>query len=161
MNRLTFEEYRWLWDLVSRKPFLTLFPLHLDVELTSHCNLRCRMCFQQHMESKRSHMNLEVFQKIIDEGSREGLCGLKLQSRGESLLHPQIMECLAYAKQKNILDIHLTTNGLLLTDDIISGLVDNGLNLLILSFDFEHAAAAKMTQDEYIKYFHGSYIKNM
>lgn len=149
---LDFAEYRSLWSLVSRKPFLTGFPLHLDVELTSRCNLRCKMCFQQHIEGRRTDMSEEVFKKMVDEGAREGLCAMKLQSRGESLLHPKVLDFLGYAKEKGILDLHLTTNGLLLKEEKIKGLIDNGLDLLILSFDEEHREACRMEKKEYIDF---------
>ncbi|CAB1074889.1 hypothetical protein D1AOALGA4SA_2709 [Olavius algarvensis Delta 1 endosymbiont] len=91
MHRLTFQEYRTLWDLISKKPFLTGFPLHLDIELSSKCNLRCENCFQNHIHSKRQNMEPDTYRQIIDEGVEEGLCALKLQSRGESLVHPNII----------------------------------------------------------------------
>lgn len=138
-----------LWDLVSRRPFLTGFPIHLDIELTSRCNLKCEMCYQQHIQEKRMDMSEHIFKKIVDEGTQESLCSMKLQSRGESLLHKKILELLAYAKNKGVIDVHITTNGLLLKDDTIKGLIDNGLDLLIISYDDEHAAAATMKKSDY------------
>lgn len=152
MNTLSFEEYRTLWDIVARKPFLTGFPLHLDVELTSRCNLSCEMCFQKHMKGKRVDMAEGVFRKIVDEGVLEGLCAMKLQSRGESLLHPKVVSFLEYAKKKGVLDIHITTNGLLLTDDLLDGLTGAGLNLLILSYDLDHCKSARMSEREYTSF---------
>ncbi len=149
MSYLTFEEYRMLWDLVSRKPFLTGFPLHLDVELTSRCNLKCKMCFQQHIEEKREDMSEQVFQKIVNEGVQEGLCSMKLQSRGESLLHKRLLDFLAYSKKAGIIDVHITTNGLLLTEKIIKGVVGNDLDMLIISYDDAHSEAASMRKSEY------------
>lgn len=149
MSCLSFNEYRDLWDLVSRKPFLTGFPLHLDIELTSRCNLRCAMCFQRHIEAKRADMPDTVFKKIIDEGVEEGLCAIKLQSRGESLLHPGVFDLLTYAKQRGILDVHITTNALLLNEDKIKNLVDSGLDLLIISYDKFHCDASALDEQEY------------
>ena len=91
INSLTFEEYRHLWNLVSKKPFLTGFPLNLDIELSSYCNLKCEMCFQQYIEEKRGFMKDTLFKKIVDEGASEGLCAIKLQSRGESLTHTKVI----------------------------------------------------------------------
>jgi len=141
-----------LWDLVSRRPFLTGFPIHLDIELTSRCNLRCEMCFQRHMEEKREDMPAETFKRIVDEGVEEGLCSMKLQSRGESMIHHDILDLLAYTKKRGVLDVHITTNGLLLNDNKIKGLVENGLDLFILSYDKEHAKASVMILDEYTKF---------
>jgi radical SAM protein with 4Fe4S-binding SPASM domain len=153
MSHVTFQEYRYLWDLVSKKPFLTGFPLHLDVELTSRCNLRCEMCFQRHMEEKRADMREAVFRSIVDEGVEEGLCAMKLQSRGESLLHPRLIDYIAYAKDKGILDVHITTNGLLLNEQKIKGMVDCGLDLLIISFDRFHCESSGKDEREYREFF--------
>ena len=149
MSDLSFDEYRVLWDLVSRKPFLTGFPLHLDVELTSRCNLKCKMCFQQHIEGKREDMSEQVFQKIVNEGVQEGLCSMKLQSRGESLLHKKLLDFLAYSKKAGIIDVHITTNGLLLTEEIIKGVVESNLDMLVISYDDAHAEAASIRKSEY------------
>ena len=148
---MNFEEYRYLWNLVSRKPFLTSFPIHLDLELTARCNLKCKMCFQNYMLDTKSIMSEELFKNIIDEGTQSGLCSIKLQSRGESMMHPKIVELLGYAKEKGVLDVHLTTNGLLLKGKKLDGLVEAGLDLLILSYDRDHAEAAHMTEDDYTK----------
>ena len=94
-------------------------------------------------------MSLDVYRRIIDEGVEQGLCALKLQSRGESLIHPDILECVAYAKEKGVLDVHITTNGLLLSDEMARGLVENGLDLLVLSYDDFHMNASSMGEDEY------------
>ena len=157
MNILDYEEYRTLWKLTEKKPFLTGFPLHLDIELTDACNLKCSFCFQNFMEYKRSMMPYELFTKIIDEGSEEGLAAIKLQSRGESFLHPRIADCIKYAKEKDILDVQVTTNAILLDDEKIDLIVKNGLDMLIISYDIEHAEATRktskpLTNEEYTKF---------
>lgn len=152
MPRLTYEEYRYLWGLVSKTPFLTGFPLHLDVEISSRCNLTCDFCFQHHMTNKKGNMSFELFKKIVDEGVEEGLCGLKLQSRGEALMNSKFLEFLSYAKERRIMDVHVTTNGLLLTDEKLREAVNSGLDLLIFSYDVHHADSTKMTLDEYTKF---------
>ncbi|GEM_PF-5531039 len=60
-----------------------------------------------------------------------------------------IIDCVSYAKEKGVLDIHITTNGLLLTDDLAKGLVENGLNLLVLSYDRYHMKASSLGEVEY------------
>jgi len=97
------------------------------------------------MEYKRSVMPYEMFTKIIDEGAEESLAAIKLQSRGESFLHPKIAECIKYAKDKGILDVQVTTNAILLTDEKIDLIVKNGLDMLIISYDVQHAEATRKT----------------
>ena len=40
----------------------------------------------------RGFMKEKLFKKIIDEGISNGLCAIKLQSRGEAMMHPKIFE---------------------------------------------------------------------
>ena len=145
MKKRTYEEYRKFWKELEREPIKTDFPVHLDIELTDACNLKCSFCFQNFMEYKRSLMPYETFTKIIDEGSQNGLCAIKLQSRGESFLHPKIAECIKYAKDNGILDIQVTTNALLLNDEKIDLVVKNGLDVFIISYDLVHAEATRKT----------------
>ena len=42
----TFNDYRKYWSKAINAETLTNFPLHLDIELTSDCNLKCKMCWQ-------------------------------------------------------------------------------------------------------------------
>jgi MoaA/NifB/PqqE/SkfB family radical SAM enzyme len=161
MNILDYEEYRSLWKLTEEKPFLTGFPLHLDVELTDACNLKCSFCFQNFMEYKRSIMPFELFAKIIDEGVEEGLAAIKLQSRGESFLHPKIADCIKYAKDKGVLDVQVTTNAILLDDEKIDLIVKNGLDMLIISYDLEHAEATLKTKDPMTHEEYTSFIQSV
>ena len=47
------------------------FPKVIDIELTNHCDLNCRMCSRQLMTRKLGYMNINIFNKIIrKEGSK-------------------------------------------------------------------------------------------
>jgi hypothetical protein len=134
-----YERYRALWEVVTREKLLTSFPLHLDVELSGKCNLRCEYCFQNGMiTGPLGFMKMDSFKTIIDEGATRGLCGLKLQVRGESFLHKQLIECIEYAKQAGIVDVQITTNATLLNSEKNRKLIDSGLDFLIFSFDTHH-----------------------
>ena len=41
-----FDDYRQKWDGAINAKFLSDFPIHIDLELTSNCNLKCEMCWQ-------------------------------------------------------------------------------------------------------------------
>ena len=141
----TWLEYRDLWHRASALEVLTTSPLHLDVELTSACNLRCSMCWQDGLlETPKGYMAADLYHKIIDEAVAQGTRSIKLQVRGESLLHPKIHEFAQYAKDAGILDIQLTTNGTLLnTREKIEKLLDAPLEKLVFSIDPEHDKSAR------------------
>lgn len=96
------------------------------------------------MTSKLGLMKDELFKKVIDHGVTQGLCAIKLQSRGESLLHPRIADLASYAKTAGIMDLQLTTNGFLLANgEKMERLLTSGLTKLIFSIDDGHDASAK------------------
>ena len=70
------------------------FPLVIYVEASSLCNLACTFCphYIDPAGLHKQNMELDVFKKIIDEGVKNGLCAIKLQSRGEAMMHPKIFE---------------------------------------------------------------------
>ena len=67
----------------------------LDLEATTHCNLKCFMCFQSYDAPKADIMDIKLFKKIIDEGFQKGLCSIKTQYRGERLLYTAMTEMIS------------------------------------------------------------------
>lgn len=109
-------------------------PIRLWVELTSLCNYRCIMCPNKDLGKKdKGFMDFDLYQKIIDE-AREYVFDINLAHRGESLLHPKLIEAISYAK-KSGLYTRLHTNGSLLTGNLSRRLIQSGLDRLSFSFD--------------------------
>ena len=99
-----FRLYRELWQKTGNFKILTNFPLHLDIELSGVCNLKCDFCFQNGLiDNPLGIMEFDLYKRIIDEGVEKGLCAVKLQIRGESFLHPRFFDCVAYAKNKGVI----------------------------------------------------------
>ena len=134
-----FRKYRELWSMAGKQAVLTDFPLHLDIELSSLCNLKCKNCFQNGlMSGPRGFMEFDLFRKVITEGVARGLCAVKLQVRGESFLHPQLVECIRFAKAAGIMDVQITSNSTIMDEPLAMRLVDSGLDGIIFSFDSHH-----------------------
>lgn len=134
-----FQLYRDLWQRSGNYEILTHFPLHLDIELAGICNLSCESCFQNGLiKAPLGIMAFNLFEHIIDEGLKNGLCATKLQIRGESFLHPRLFDCIAYAKQRGVMDVQITTNGTLLNQDNINKIMSSELDAIILSVDGHH-----------------------
>jgi len=113
------------------------FPLFLDIEATSSCNLRCPHCVQTYAGFKRGYMKWAMYKRIIDEAVEHGCYGCKYHTigRGEPLLHKDIVNMIAYAKLQGMIDVYLNTNGSLLTEKKIKGLLDAGLDMIVFSID--------------------------
>lgn len=133
-----FLEYRRRWHEYPRNFIVGEFPIHLDIETTNACNLRCPFCavtFKNWGPYRRGYMDLSLFRRIIDEGVENGLCSLKLSLRGEPMLHPKIGEMVAYAKERGIMDVYFNTNATLLDEDKINQLIDSGLDRISISVE--------------------------
>lgn len=130
-----YSEYRRKWEEYPLQRKIDLFPIHLDIEVTSACNLKCPFCITTHANLKNGLMNYELFKKIIDEGSKKGLYSIKLNWRGEPLIHPKISDMVLYAKEKGIIDVFMNTNATLLTKEKAKSLIDSRLDRIIISFE--------------------------
>jgi len=112
------------------------FPSAILLELTNRCNLLCNMCPRNQLTRKEQDMDFNIFKKVIDEISYHKIEGLWLFNLGESLLHPQFFEMLAYVnKYPRIHPLWLSTNGLKLTKDTTEKLLNSGLDFLNISLN--------------------------
>jgi radical SAM protein with 4Fe4S-binding SPASM domain len=135
--------YRKKWSEIPKLMTITDFPIHLDIETTSYCNLECPMCPRtiqmkegiDYLPGKDVVFPMETYKKIIDESAENGLCSLKLQYLGEPLGDPLIVERIKYAKDKGIMDVMFNTNASLLTKEMSHRLLEAGLDDIFFSVD--------------------------
>jgi len=124
------------WNYFHRFRIVPAFPLNVDIESSSSCNINCDHCFRQYMQIPESgNMDMGLYHKIVDECAQYHLFTLKFSMRGEPTLHPQINEMVDYAKKKGIKEVWVNTNGSLLTPQLAEGFVRSGLDCLTISFD--------------------------
>jgi radical SAM protein with 4Fe4S-binding SPASM domain len=132
--------YRADWDAIPREKRETDFPLHLDIETTNICNLRCPMCPRTILLaadefSDLGFMTKSEYQDIIDQAVAAGVKSIKLNYLGEPLSHPDVIWQVAYAKEKGVLDVMMNTNASLLSEETGAELLKAGLDNLFVSFD--------------------------
>ena len=132
-----YEEYRKKWFDYPENFHVSDFPLFLDIEATSSCNLSCPHCVQTYAGFRKGYIPWDLYEKIIDEASEAGCYGCKYHTigRGEPLLHKELVKMIAYAKKKGMIDTYLNTNGILLTRQRIKALLDAGLDQIVFSVD--------------------------
>lgn len=138
----TYQEYRRKWQDNPKNFIVERGPIHLDIETSSACNLRCPMCsctVEQNKGINRAYnpgfMSMELFKKVLDDAAEVGVYSIKLNWRGEPLLNPNIVEMVQYAKKKGIIDIMINTNAVLLDEKIGRGLIEAGLDKIFFSVD--------------------------
>jgi len=139
---------KWEKFLVHRYKFkkypstklLSEFPVHVAIEPTSVCNLRCTMCFQVDdtfgkNKNFMGFMKWDLFKKIVDEIENNNGQAVTFASRGEPTLHKQFPEMLDYCKKKNFVDIKVNTNATKMDDKLIHSILSANVTTIVYSVD--------------------------
>jgi MoaA/NifB/PqqE/SkfB family radical SAM enzyme len=137
-NDSRFIEYRRQWRENPSNGVIANFPLHLDIESTNACNLKCPYCAATSNswgKNKKGFMDFDLFKKVINEASGEGCYCVKFSLRGEPLLHPKLSEMIKYAIDSGIIDCYFNTNGMKLTEEVTHKLIDAELPRISISVD--------------------------
>lgn len=111
------------------------FPLQIDFELTSSCNMACSFCTHGHESVPRRVLSFADFARVIDEGRMHGLCSIKLNYINEPLLTRDLSQYVRYARQNGVLNVYFATNGTLLDAETAGGLIDAGVSKVMVSLD--------------------------
>jgi radical SAM protein with 4Fe4S-binding SPASM domain len=123
-------------NLVRR--FLTPFnlPLHMQIELTNYCDLRCPICPTgiRELQRRPAAISVEMFESLMKQvGSY--LLTMSLWGWGEPLLHPHLTDILRIAHEYPVAAL-LSTNGQKLSSPkVIDALADYPPAHLIVALD--------------------------
>jgi len=126
------------YDQACNTKSLFEYPPAMQVELSKACNLKCPFCYQANDDFKKSiipkqaFMEIEFFKRVID-ASRGRVPYIILASRGEPLMHPQFSEMIEYLHD-GFLDVKLNTNGMYLTEELCSLILDH-VDTIVISVD--------------------------
>ncbi|MBF0234889.1 MAG: radical SAM protein [Desulfamplus sp.] len=108
-------------------------PTSVQVDVTTVCNFKCRMCPIHFVKQEHKHIDFELFKRIVD--NLHGVDEIALVGLGEPFTNPNIFEAIKYCKNKGMC-VRTTTNGSLLhTEKRIRDLFDSGLDSLSFSVD--------------------------
>lgn len=158
-NEEAYYDYRRRWNEAPIKGAYGEYPIHIDLELSTTCNLQCPFCytittsFKQCV--KREFMDFKLFKKVIDEIAGK-VPSIRLSLRGESTLHRDFIKCIHYAKRKGITEVSSLTNLSVMTPEFFEKVLLAGLDWLTVSFDGLYAEYEK---NRYPLKFDDSYEK--
>jgi len=127
--------YYFIWTKKwAQKLLLPLinYPPFLEIEITTHCNLKCAMCEHTYWHEPIRDMTFQEFKSIIDQFPR--LKWIGLTGIGESFLNPNFLEMLKYVKSKSIY-VELYDNFIFVTSGIAKELIRLGVDRIIASVD--------------------------
>ncbi|MFC1590908.1 radical SAM/SPASM domain-containing protein [Thermodesulfobacteriota bacterium] len=113
------------------------FPTDVLVEVTARCNLNCIMCPRDRLTREQKDMPWELWCRIVDEVARKSpetriwpaLMGEPL------LLGDEIFRMIRYAKDAGVGGVHLNSNMAAFVPDMLDGLLDSGLDELLVGID--------------------------
>lgn len=88
-------------------------PLWAGLEITTGCNLNCLMCETHSSRRPTGQMELEFFERALDELDRLGIKYLTLHTIGEPTIHKRFRDVLRISHERGF-DVWLSTNGQLL-----------------------------------------------
>lgn len=133
-----YKTYRDNWGRCAKEKIVLDYPLNVDIELSTVCNLHCPMCYTKLDEFRKNvyhgFMEFDLFKKIIDE-IKGHVPAIRLSLRGEPTLHPDFIKCIYYAKQAGIKEVSTLTNGSKLTPEFFEKMMLAGIDWITISID--------------------------
>jgi hypothetical protein len=137
-----YRAYRRLWHDLPRRREVRDYPLLVDLETVSRCNLRCPMCptvTDEFVEKrvkpfKKGQIDFSLVEKVIAEVAGR-IYSLRLSWIGEPTMHPRLVDAARLAKQSGIKEVSFLTNGSKLHLDYFKDLLDAGVDLITVSID--------------------------
>ena len=121
-------------------------PRRVIVEPTNKCNLGCSYCGNKDMLRPSTYLKMEHFEELLKQMVELGIPRMTLHTVGEPLLHPEVTEMIAKAKEQGRI-VTISTNGSLLTEDKARALVKAGPDILNISADAGDAETLAKTRD--------------
>ena len=106
-------------------------PFRYFLELTYRCNLACPYCYVGSERNKRELTTAE-WKKVIDQLPFYSIATLV---GGEPLIRKDFIEILECISKKIMNKVHVVSNGILITDEIIEAFIKYKLLLLSVSLD--------------------------
>lgn len=101
----------------------TTYPILVNITLTNNCNHKCPLCTSRDFLDKRT-LSYEQVKDIILQLKTVGVKAIGLGGGGDPTCHPNLKEVIEFIAQ-NDLEVSLTTNGQLLTAEIIDAAIKN------------------------------------
>jgi len=134
-HRPRWELFREAYHRAQRHEGRLAFPLQVDFELNSTCQMKCAFCLHGQTKVQKRLLPFETFAKAIDEAERFGLVSVKLNYINEPLLRRDLPRFIRYARAHGVLNVFFASNGLLLTEEVAAELIDARLSKIMISLD--------------------------
>jgi MoaA/NifB/PqqE/SkfB family radical SAM enzyme len=109
-------------------------PRHMQMDITTSCNLNCRMCYAKKAVDegqKQKSLRFEDFKKMFDDVCPDSV---NLAASGEPFLNADLVKMIRYAKGQHA-QVIISTNFIVPDEEKMREIVDAGLDVLKISID--------------------------
>lgn len=101
---------------------------NLYIEITGYCNLNCFFCYNSNVRDK-TELSLDNFKFIINNILKENTIEHIIFSGGEPLLNRNLKEMILFIISKDIQNITIITNGMVIDESIFNIIAKYGLKI--------------------------------
>jgi radical SAM protein with 4Fe4S-binding SPASM domain len=117
-------------NVICRPLIVKSLPRHVQIEITTFCNMNCLSCGRRYIIDKPKHMSYETFKKVYDEIRPRNI---NLSGLGEPTMNPEVFKMITYAR-KNGSIVNFPTN-LTLPKSVMDKLVKSQIDQIKVSID--------------------------
>ncbi len=99
-----------------------VYPIYLEISPTGACNHRCVFCAMDYVGYKPRSLDMNVMKRVLPEMGQLGVKSVMFAGEGEPLLYKNICK-LAKLTVDSGIDIAFTSNGVLLTQQVVEDVI--------------------------------------
>lgn len=122
---------------------------YLSVVATNKCNRACPYCINSDTDPSLQ-LPVEKMRRNVGEAVKRFKIKEAIILGGEPTLHPNILSIISGLKEAGIKIVRLTTNGIALTDEMLTAMVEAGLDGVNVSFHNEDFISFERLRDIYV-----------
>jgi len=122
------------WNIAQTFLFLFVLKQNSDATFTAKCVSTVILILKKGY-SYAGEMDFRTYCRLIDECAEHNCPSIGMNHANEPLLDKDLIERVNYATKRGIMDIHMNTNAMLLTEEMSKKLLDTGLTRLCFSVD--------------------------
>jgi MoaA/NifB/PqqE/SkfB family radical SAM enzyme len=108
-------------------------PINLDIGISKWCNISCVFCSADSLIKEKHLLSRDILIRLVRDAAEAGVRSITIAGDGEPALNPALYDMVDAAKDAG-LDIGLCSNGVLLEEDKLPGLLTA---LSFLKFTFQ------------------------
>lgn len=116
-----------------------MIPKVIYIETTTRCNADCVMCPHSRLSRPRKTMSQQLFSRIVAGIRNHDISGTQvfLHKEGEPLCDENIVDRLSQARTllPSAREVGISTNAMLMTENVADGLVLSGMDVIFFSID--------------------------